>query len=145
MKFFASELDAVVISVDYRLAPEYPFPAAHNDCWETLSWVAQHSTEYNLDATRVALWGASAGGQLAASIALRDANENETPRIKHVNLVVPSLSSPDLYPDALKTKWSSSRRFAFSPKDKVEDPTSLLRTVWGKVHKPLTITRSNMN
>ncbi|MGP1630342.1 MAG: alpha/beta hydrolase [Giesbergeria sp.] len=63
-----------VVSLDYRLAPEYRFPTASNDAWDALVWLAAHADELGLDATRLAVGGDSAGGTLAAvnSIFARD-------------------------------------------------------------------------
>jgi acetyl esterase len=87
-KYFASELRAVVIGVDYRLAPEYPFPAPLGDCYEALNWTIAHAAEYNIDRERIGLWGASAGGNLGAALALRDSMEHSVSRLRHANLVV---------------------------------------------------------
>jgi acetyl esterase len=64
-----------VLSVDYRLAPEHKFPAAHNDAWDAVAWVAHQGATHGLDATRLAVGGDSAGGTLAAACAIeaRDA------------------------------------------------------------------------
>ncbi|MGJ8536197.1 MAG: alpha/beta hydrolase [Parasphingopyxis sp.] len=70
----ARTLDLPVVSVDYRLAPEYPFPAAPEDCIAAARWIASSPQELGLDVTGIIPAGDSAGGNLAAvtSIALRD-------------------------------------------------------------------------
>jgi acetyl esterase len=66
---------AAVVALDYRLAPEHRFPTAVNDTWDALTWLAQHGTDLQLDTTRLAVGGDSAGGTLAAVAAIlaRDA------------------------------------------------------------------------
>lgn len=67
----ASESGCVVIAVDYRLAPEHPFPAAIDDCFTATSYVAKHATELSVEAERMIVCGDSAGGNLATTVALR--------------------------------------------------------------------------
>lgn len=59
-----------VLSVNYRLAPEHPFPTAHNDAWDAVQWVATHGETLRVDASRLAVGGDSAGGTLAAACAI---------------------------------------------------------------------------
>jgi acetyl esterase len=62
---------AVVVSVEYRLAPEHPYPAAVDDAWAATQWVAEHGSEIGADASRLAVAGDSAGGTISAVIAQR--------------------------------------------------------------------------
>jgi acetyl esterase/lipase len=63
------ELSIVVVSIDYRLAPEHPFPTPLYDCYAALKWVQTHPQLLGIDSNRIAIGGESAGGGLAASLA----------------------------------------------------------------------------
>ncbi|WP_375489544.1 alpha/beta hydrolase fold domain-containing protein [uncultured Mycobacterium sp.] len=81
--------DAVVVSVDYRLAPEHPYPAAVEDAWAATQWAAEHAADLGADPARLAVAGDSAGGTLSAVIAHR-ARDNAGPPISFQLLWYPS-------------------------------------------------------
>ena len=89
--------DALVVSVDYRLAPEDPYPAGTDDGWAALTWVAEHGAELGGDPARLAVGGDSAGGTLAAEAALRAAAAGG-PAIALQLLVYPGCDLTMAYP-----------------------------------------------
>ena len=96
---------SVVISVDYRLAPEHKFPVGLEDCWATFDWIRTHGQQWGLDTSRIALCGDSAGGNLAAVVSqtARDTGGIQ-PNVQV--LVYPRTDSSQLYPSGedLKTR-----------------------------------------
>ncbi|MEV1333719.1 alpha/beta hydrolase [Micromonospora costi] len=99
-------LGAVVISVDYRLAPEVGGTTLVDDCYHGLTWVAEHATELGIDPGRIVVAGASAGGGLAAGVTLM-ARDRGTPAIAAQVLIGPML-------DHLNST-TSSRQYAGGP------------------------------
>jgi acetyl esterase len=92
----ARRAGAVVVAVDYRLAPEHKFPAAVEDCYAATQWVAENAERFGIDPQRITVGGDSAGGNLGAVISLRSRDEGG-PRIAAQALVYPvtDLSSFD--------------------------------------------------
>jgi acetyl esterase len=84
------QLGVVVVSVDYRLSPETPFPGGLEDCYASLVWVHNNSAELNIDVSRVAVLGMSAGGGLSAATVLL-ARERGGPGICFQYLGIPEL------------------------------------------------------
>ncbi|GCF06812.1 alpha/beta hydrolase [Dictyobacter arantiisoli] len=77
VKSIVSALGCAAVSVDYRLAPETPYPGPIEDCYAALKWLSTHADELGIDPKRIAVGGSSAGGGLAAALALltRDCGE----------------------------------------------------------------------
>ena len=86
---YAANLGVVVASVEYRLAPEHPYPAPIEDCYAGLRWLWDHSDELGVDRGRVAIRGGSAGGGLAAGLALLARDRGE------VEILLPDARLPD--------------------------------------------------
>lgn len=97
----AQALNTTVISVDYRLAPEDPFPAAAEDCYAALCYVTEHAESLGIDAGRLAIWGDSAGGNLATVCCLM-ARDRGGPSIAAHIMVYPCLTD-ELHADAYTT------------------------------------------
>jgi len=79
----------ITVSVDYRLAPEHKFPAALEDCYAAIQWVAANAATFNGDSTRIAVGGDSAGGNLAAVVALM-ARDRGGPNLVYQLLIYPA-------------------------------------------------------
>ena len=82
--------DAVVVSVDYRMAPEYRYPTAVHDSFAATKWVADNAASLNIDATRLALCGDSAGGNLSAVVS-QMARDSGGPAIAFTALIYPAV------------------------------------------------------
>lgn len=106
----AARLGCVIVTVDYRLAPETAFPGAVEDCYAALSWVFGNAPALGVDAARIGVMGESAGGGLAASLALltRDRGEHS---LAFQHLIYPMIddrtcSHPEPHPHAGEFIWT---------------------------------------
>lgn len=93
----AHDARVVVVSVDYRLAPEDPFPTPAEDCYAATRWAAEHASDLGADGTRLAVMGDSAGGNLAAVVALM-ARDRRGPDIAFQMLIYPVVDFVGSYP-----------------------------------------------
>ena len=84
----ANQSGCAVVSVDYHMAPEYKFPGPVEDCYAAAKWVAEHAAELGVDGSKLAVGGDSAGGNLAAAVAIMAA-ERGGPKIGYQLLVYP--------------------------------------------------------
>jgi len=121
---------AVVVSVDYRHAPEHKFPAAHEDAFAAYKWIAENSGSLNADATRIAVAGESAGGNLAANVAIMARDAKITQPI-HQLLVYPvagnDMNTPSYIENAEAQPLSKQGMMwfvenVFASKDQTSDP-----------------------
>jgi len=90
---------AVIVSVDYRKAPEAPFPAGPEDCYAGLTWMAAHTDELGVDPARVAVYGGSAGGGLALAVALMS-RDRGGPGIAHLMAIYPMVDDTNTTPSS---------------------------------------------
>jgi acetyl esterase/lipase len=97
----AARLDAIVLSVDYRLAPEYPFPAAYDDAVDAVSWAGKCATDWGGDAERLIVAGDSSGGTLAAAVGLAGAR-GEAPPLTAQVLLYPGTDLINTYPSSVE-------------------------------------------
>ncbi len=88
-RYIAAKANSIVVSVDYRLAPEHPFPAGVMDAYASLLWVSKNASSFGGDPTRIAVMGDSAGGNLAAVVCIM-ARDRNGPRIAHQTLLYPA-------------------------------------------------------
>jgi acetyl esterase len=102
-RMLANRADCLVVSVDYRLAPEHKFPAAVEDCETALKWVALHAVEFGGDPQALAVGGDSAGGNLAAAVAIL-ARDAAHPKLAFQLLVYPCVAPEPETPSHYKFK-----------------------------------------
>lgn len=113
---YVRELDIAVVSIDYRYAPEHPFPTPLEDCYSALRWVQSNGEQFGIDADRIAVGGKSAGGGLAAALIQLAHDRNEVKPIFQL-LVCPMLddrTSIRIDSDQTALMWSQeSNRFGW--------------------------------
>ena len=90
----AKRTPCIIVSAEYRLAPQYVYPSAHNDCYETLKWLREHAASFGGDRDKIAVGGLSAGGTMAIAITLR-AIEEGGPPVKFVLPIHPATCISD--------------------------------------------------
>lgn len=86
----ADEIGAVIVSIDYRLAPEHPAPRSVEDCYSGLKWLFDNTDKYDIDIDKIAIYGESGGGGLAAALAILARDRNEV-SIIHQFLIYPMI------------------------------------------------------
>lgn len=94
-----AELHAVVVSVEYRLAPEHPYPAPVDDCYAGLAWTAANAEELGIDPDRIAVYGMSAGGGLTIAVCLK-ARERKGPKVCFQMPIYPMIDDRNLTPSS---------------------------------------------
>lgn len=104
--YYARDARCAVISIDYRLAPENPFPAAFHDCVDALWWMHDEAASLGIDGRRLSVGGNSAGGAIAASLGLASRTD-EVPSLVHQLLINPVLDC--------RTQTPSMDRFVATP------------------------------
>jgi acetyl esterase len=132
----AVETEAIVVSVDYRLAPEHPFPAGIDDSWAALRWVGEHAAELGGDPNRIAVAGDSAGGNISA-VMTQLARDNGGPPLVFQLLWYPSLTADLSLPsytenaDAPMLDHDVIEAFVswYVPNMDISDPTALPSTL----------------
>lgn len=95
---YAADSGVPLLSVDFRFAPEHPYPASVEDCYAALAWAVEHADELGVDPARIAIMGDSAGGGMAAAVALM-ARDRGGPSITRQILVYPMLDDRTTTPD----------------------------------------------
>ncbi|MDN4618413.1 alpha/beta hydrolase [Paenibacillus sp. PsM32] len=96
---FVLETDSLVVSVDYRLAPEHPYPAPLEDCYSALKWFSENATTLGVDSNRIAVAGQSAGGGLTAALSLL-ARDRKGPKIAFQMPLYPMIDDRNITPSS---------------------------------------------
>ena len=147
----SSASQAVVVSVDYRLAPEHKFPLGLNDCFAAALWVSENASEFGADPSKLVVAGDSAGGNLAAVVCLLAREKVSKPKIAMQGLIYPVT---DLGRDMTKysgAKFGPSKEevdmvikhYLVNPNDALNPLVSPLRADLGSLPPAVIITAGN--
>jgi acetyl esterase/lipase len=118
VKRIVSSVGCAAVSVDYRLAPETPYPGPVEDCYAALKWLYTNASDLGVDSTRIAIGGDSAGGGLTATLALLTRDRGEVPLVFQL-LIYPMLDdrtvTADPHPYAGEFIWTADHnRFGWT-------------------------------
>ncbi|KAG9234540.1 arylacetamide deacetylase [Amylocarpus encephaloides] len=106
-RMVSKECEVVVVSVDYRLAPEYPYPAPLDDCVEVYEWVLKNSEELGTKSGEIVTVGTSAGGNLALAVALKMLDSGKGETVKGIVALAPVTVAVEALPESLRGKYTS--------------------------------------
>ena len=125
----SAELQSVVVNVDFRLAPENPFPTPVNDAWDVVKWACQNSSVLEVDLHKgFIIGGIFTGANLAAVVSHLARDQQLTPPLTGVFLEMPALLNPDTIPEEYTTELLSYEQ---NRDDPIVRP-DLLRLFWGE-------------
>lgn len=117
-KAITEKANVVVISVEYRLAPEYPYPLGLEDCFEIVTYIYNNNNKFNIDKEKICIGGDSAGGNLSIACSLKDLNSKTTNMIKGQILIYPVVL---LDTDNSKYKWNINKYNLGKDKDLINE------------------------
>ncbi|KAH8697519.1 esterase/lipase [Talaromyces proteolyticus] len=137
---YVSKSGVQMLSIEYRLAPENPFPIPLDDCWTALTWIHSHAESLNIDPNRIAVMGESAGGGLAANLVLRARDRSLSPPLAKQFLIYPMLDD--------RTQLDTTEGLAFfTAEDCITGWTAYLgkEVVGAEVVPPYAVAARNAN
>jgi acetyl esterase len=108
-RYLAKESNVTVVAIDYRLAPEFKYPAAHDDVYDAVKWVWDNADNLNVDRTKFAISGESTGAYFAAATSIRVLQETDAPKIAFQLLVYAAL-------DGAGSSWTECKEQYFAQK-----------------------------
>lgn len=119
--YYSQHASCMVISVGYRLAPEHPFPCSVNDCYDVISYFAEHAEQYGIDPMRIALGGESAGGGLACAVSMLAAKSGVFSPCAQL-LVCPGVNNHDIPGQGASLIYHLTNILSYCTYEQTEDP-----------------------